>query len=138
MTKNLVPVRHNRRTHDELHPLIYCSMIGLTIWLVLSVWALFSRGQYEGLTLSVVTFFFVVLVAIPILLWLSWRRHADAKEQHGYMPSFDEWISHPFETWTGSLSGREAALQILLPIAAVAVGMTVFGVTFLITVPHLG
>jgi hypothetical protein len=29
-------------------------------------------------------------------------------------------------------------MQILLPIAAVAFGMTIFGLVFLITVPHLG
>ena len=39
---------------------------------------------------------------------------------------------------TGNVSGGEAALQILLPIAAVAFGMTIFGLVFLFTVPHLG
>ncbi len=52
-----VPVRRNPPANDELHPLVYRTIIGLTIWLVLSVWALFSRGAYEGLTLSVITFF---------------------------------------------------------------------------------
>ena len=62
MTVHLpVPVRDNR-PNDELHPLIYQSLIGLTIGLVLSVWGLFSRGAYEGLTLSVITLFFVILV----------------------------------------------------------------------------
>ena len=60
-----LPVHRNRRT-SELHPLVYRVMIGLTIWLVLSVWALFSRGAYEGVTLSVITLFFVVLVGIPV------------------------------------------------------------------------
>ena len=75
MTAHL-PVRDNR-PNDELHPLIYQSLIGLTIWLVLSVWGLFSRGAYEGLTLSVITLFFVILVGIPVLLWLTWRRNID-------------------------------------------------------------
>jgi hypothetical protein len=47
-----LPAQHDRRT-NELHPLVYRGMIGLTIWLVLPVWALFSRGAYEGVTLSV-------------------------------------------------------------------------------------
>ena len=34
MTAHL-PVRHNR-ANDELHPLIYRAIIGLTIWFVLS------------------------------------------------------------------------------------------------------
>ena len=117
--------------------MIYQSLIGLTIWLVLSVWGLFSRGAYEGLTLSVITLFFVILVGIPVLLWLTWRRNSDPNEQHIHTEPFGEWISRPFETWTGGISGREAAVQVLLPIAAVAFGMTIFGLAFLFAVPHL-
>jgi hypothetical protein len=138
MTTHLIPVRHNRPTNDELHPLVYRSILGLTIWLVLSAWVLFSRGEYEGLTLSIITLFFVILTGIPVLLWLTWRRNARPNEGHGYVQSFTEWSSHPFESWTGSVSGREAVMQILLPIAAVAFGMTVFGLAFLFAVPHLG
>ena len=137
MTVHLpVPVRDNR-PNDELHPLIYQSLIGLTIWLVLSVWGLFSRGAYEGLTLSVITLFFVILVGIPVLLWLTWRRNINSKDQHIHTVPFGEWISRPFVTWTGSIVGREAAVQVLLPIAAVAFGMTIFGLAFLFAVPHL-
>jgi hypothetical protein len=125
------------RDNDELHPLIYQSIVGLTIWLVLSVWVLFSRGAYEGLTLSVITLFFVILIGIPVLLWLTWRCHINPKEQHNYAAPFREWISHPFVTWTGGISGRGAVVQILLPIAAVAFGMTIFGLAFLFAVPHL-
>lgn len=137
MITHRLPARDNRTTHDELHPLVYRCIVGLTIWLVLSVWLLFSRGEYEGVTLSVITLFFAILIGIPLLLWLSWRRNTDPNEQHGYIAPFGEWMSHPFESWTGSLSGREAAIQILLPIAAVAFGMTIFGLVFLFAVPHL-
>jgi hypothetical protein len=122
-----LPVQHNRRT-NELHPLVYRAMIGLTIWLVLSVWALFSRGAYEGVTLSIITLFFVVLVGIPVILWLTWRRNTDLNDN---VAPYREWSSGSFETWTGGISGREASMQILLPIAAVAFGMTIFGLVFL-------
>ncbi len=138
MTTERIPVRHNRPTNDELHPLVYRSIIGLTIWLVLSVWALFSRGASTGLTLAVVTLFFLIAIGVPIIIWLTWRRNADPNEQHGYVAPFSEWVAHPFATWTGSIPGREAAIQILLPICAVAFGMTIFGLVFLFAVPHLG
>ena len=138
MTTHLLPVRLNQPANDELHPLVYRFIIGLTIWLVLSVWVLFSRGEYEGLALSVITLFFVVLVGVPVLLWLTWRRNVDLNERPDYVAPFTEWASRSIESWTGSVSGREAAIQILLPIAAVAFGMTIFGLTFLFTVPHLG
>jgi hypothetical protein len=131
-----LPVHLNRRT-NELHPLVYRAMIGLTIWLVLSIWVLFSRGAYEGVTLSIITLFFVALVGIPVVLWLTWRRNTDPNEQHENVAPYHEWSSGSFETWTGGISGREASVQILLPIAAVAFGMTIFGLVFLFAVPRL-
>jgi Mn2+/Fe2+ NRAMP family transporter len=135
---NTLPVRYSPPATDELHPWVYRAIIGLTIWLVLSVWVLFSRGTYEGLTLSVITLFFLILVGIPVLLWLTWRRNTDPKEQRGFVAPFHDWASQSFQTWTGGVSGREASTQILLPIAAVAFGMTIFGLVFLFAVPHLG
>jgi hypothetical protein len=136
MTTRL-PTRYNPSTNDELHPVVYRSIVGLTIWLVLSVWALFSRGAYEGLTLSVITLFFLILVGIPIILWLTWRRNAGLNAQREHVESFSEWAGHTFVTCTGGVSGREAAIQILLPISAVAFGMMIFGLAFLFAVPHL-
>jgi hypothetical protein len=109
----------------------------LTIWLVLSIWFLFSRGTYTGLDAGVITFFFAVLVGIPVIIWVSWRHNSNPNEQHGYVAPYREWASHAFGTWTGGISGREAAAQILLPIAAVAIGMTIFGLVFLFTVPSV-
>jgi hypothetical protein len=52
--------------------------------------------------------------------------------------SFRDWASEDFATWTGGLNGREAAMQILLPIAAVSIGMTVFGLVYVLDVAHPG
>jgi hypothetical protein len=52
MAPNKLLTRPSPLTSDELHPLVYRSIIGLTVWLVLSVWVLFNRGTYEGVTLS--------------------------------------------------------------------------------------
>jgi hypothetical protein len=68
-----------------------------------------------------------------VILWLTWRRNTDLNDN---VAPYREWSS--FETWTGGISGREASMQILLPIAAVAFGMTIFGLVFLFAVPHLG
>jgi len=123
--------------HGDLHPAVYKAMIGLTLWLVASVWLLFDRGTYVGLLLVVVTFFFAVLVGIPVLLWASWRKNAPEEEVGAASERFDAWKRHAFSTWTGGISGREAATQILLPLAAVAFGMTIFGLVFAFAVPHL-
>jgi hypothetical protein len=57
---------------------------------VLSAWALFSRGAYEGVTLSVITLFFIVLVGIPVILWLTWQRNTDLNEQHDNVAPYSE------------------------------------------------
>jgi len=43
------PITPDTPAHDELHPFVYRTMVGLTVWLVLSVWLLFDRGTYVGL-----------------------------------------------------------------------------------------
>jgi hypothetical protein len=43
--------------------------------------------------------------------------------------------AHQFSTWTENLLGSAAATQILLPLAAVAFGMTVFGLVYVLVVP---
>ncbi len=129
---------HQRPTHDGLHPFVYRSMIGLTLWLVLSAWAFFNTGAYIGLTLAMITLFFVILVAIPVVIWKTWQHNAPPKETREPAESFDIWASQRFATSTGTLSGREAAMQILLPIAAVSIGMTIFGLVFYFDVPHGG
>jgi hypothetical protein len=133
-----LPVPRNAPVQGELHPLVYKTLVGLTIWLVLSVWALFDRGAYVGLNLVVITAFFVVLLGIPVALWLTWRRNERAEEQGCRTDRFRDFTAQQFSTWTGRLSGRDAAVQILLPIAAVSIGMTIFGPVFALPVPHLG
>lgn len=133
-----LPVPPNVPRRGGLHPLVYKTIMGLTIWLVLSVWLLFDRGQYVSLNLAIITAFFLVLVGIPVMLWLTWRREASETEWDGAANRFRDWTAQPFSTWTGGISGREAAMQILLPIAAVSIGMTIFGLVFAFAVPHVG
>jgi ABC transporter substrate binding protein len=67
--------------------------------------------------------------AIPALLWLTWRRNADGARDDNHL-SFRDWAAGEFKTGTDSVKGANATVEILLPIAAVAVGMTVLGLLF--------
>jgi len=138
MTTHANHVRHRRTIHDGLHPFVYRTIVALTIWLVLSVWVFFDRGAYVGLMLAMITVFFVIITGIPLLIWKTWQHNAPREETRTLKESFDAWASQNFATWTGALSGREAAMQILLPLAAVSIGMTIFGLVFYFDVPHLG
>ena len=47
-------------------------------------------------------------------------------------PSFHDWVRGDFDTERGPLSSADAAIIILLPIVAAAIGMMTFGIEFLI------
>ena len=124
MSKEIIG--HNRVISGYLHPLVYESIVGLALWFVLAAWMLFGGGDYMGLLLAVVTGFFLIVLAIPLLLWITWRRHRDATVVDN--DSFRHWASGDFAIWQGRLSGTEAAVQVILPIAAVAIGLTLIGI----------
>jgi len=118
--------------YDGLHPRIYAIIIALAVWLLMSAWLFFGGLGYDDMLLTVVTGLFVVSIGIPVLLWLTWRRNADHGDD-GPAPSFRDWRSGEFATWTGRHVASGAAIETLLPIAAVAFGMTAIGLVFVFT-----
>ena len=61
----------------------------------------------------------------------------DIIEDSNKPPSFREWARGDFDIEHGRLSGADAAILILLPIAAAAIGMMAFGIEFQIA-EHVG
>lgn len=110
---------------DQLHPWVYRTIVGLALSLILSVWGFFGPG-YTKLALTVVSLFFVVAIAIPTILWRIWRSHAGREAASSEPESFSAWQAHDLSIDQGRLKGTEAAIQVLLPIVAVALGMAVF------------
>ena len=110
---------------DKLHPYVYVAIVGLGLWYVVSAWAGFVAEDDIAYLLAVVSGLFFIAIAIPCALWLAWRTGHDphAPRQH---VRFRDWASGNFRTWQGDLKASSAAIQILLPIAAVAFGMTAF------------
>jgi hypothetical protein len=68
-------------------------------------------------------------IDVPALLWLTWCRNADGARDDSHL-SFHDWAVGDFDTLTGPVKGANATVEVLLPIAAVAVGMTVLGLVF--------
>ena len=113
---------------DSLHPFVNMAIIGLVMMFVAAVWLFFDSDPY-GAWHVVVTGLFVIAIAIPVLLWLTWRRNADDARNASHL-SFRDWAVGEFETLTGPVKGANATAEVLLPIAAGAVGMTVLGLVF--------
>jgi hypothetical protein len=113
-----------RPVSENLHPFVYQAMVALAVWLLVSIWA-FSGSLYTDYLFMVVTGLIVFATLIPVTLWWTRRRH---RAPSGSDESFRHWESEEFAIWQGRLSGREAALQVLLPLAAVSLGMTIFAI----------
>lgn len=110
----------------RLHPRVYAAVVGLAAWLVLSIW-IFAGGGMTDYLLVVVSGFILIAVALPLILSRV-GRSGGATRDADQAPSYHDWAASEFDTQNGHLTGSQAATQILLPIAAVAFGMTVFGI----------
>jgi hypothetical protein len=121
----------DRPVSDSLHPLVNIAIIGLVAMFVAAVWMFFDSDRYGAWLDVVVTGLFVIAIVIPTLCWLTWRRNAEGARDESH-PGFRDWAEREFDTWTGPVKGTSATAEVLLPIAAVAVGMTVLGLMFAI------
>ncbi len=123
------PIAHNRPVFDQLHPNIYRTAIALVAWFVASAWLLFDRGGYTGLSLTFVTVLLFVAVLLPWVLSRAWRKF---QPRHLEEPSFRDWRSGDLMVWGARLRNTHAAIDVLLPLMAVAFGLTAIGIVFVV------
>lgn len=118
---------------DRLPYGVYAALIGFTAWMVLAAWG-FSGPGYSDLSLAVVTGFFIIVIGIPVVLWRVWRASMDGEPEQTI--GFGEWSAGEFETWQDRQKASSAATEIILPLAAAAVGMTAFAIVFHYAATH--
>jgi hypothetical protein len=119
------------RQTDWPHPLIFRAAIGFTVWLLVATWAAFAHKGYMGLVLMVVSAFLCVAVGMPYILWQISRkdpRRMPPGPVDDRAQSFRSWASSEFRSEQGGIRGLHAAIEILLPLAAAAFAMTLFGI----------
>ena len=130
MTRELI--RHNQPVTDKLHRKVYQAVIGLTLWFIVTAWLLFSGGADADSFLIILTAFFLIAMAIPLSIWIVWSRQGPGAGREAGVPLRD-WLLGDFDTCQYRLRGTEAAIQVLLPIAAIAFGLTAFGLVLYFT-----
>jgi hypothetical protein len=110
---------------------------GLLVWFVIAAWLLFGGSGYIELTLAMISVLVFMTMAIPLALWrtnLTARRsNVSSRATEQGSESLDKWLRGQFATLTDQERGSTAAIEILLPLAAVAFGITVLGVVFELT-----
>jgi hypothetical protein len=128
MTRDLVA--RNKPVFDQLHPNIYRIAIGLVVWFVLAAWVFFDRGGPTGLPLAFVTVLLLIAVGLTLVLSRVWRNHPMPREPQLERLPFHDWRRGEFAVWGSRLRSMHAAIDILLPFVAAAVGMTAIGIVF--------
>ena len=114
---------------SDLHPRVYAALIGLSLWFVVWVWSFFGAGVTDYL-LFIVSGFIGVVIALQLILSSVRRPTEIANSNTNQPPSFHDWVRGDFNTEHGPLSSADAAIIILLPIVAAAIGMMIFGIEF--------
>jgi hypothetical protein len=116
---------------DWLHRGVFALLIGLALWMALWVWSFVGGGETDYL-LFIVTGFIGTVIGLQLILMRVRRvdTTADGNSTEDGSLSFRDWTQGEFETERSRLRAAEAALLILLPIAAAAIGMMVFGIEF--------
>jgi hypothetical protein len=117
-----------RPVTNRAHPRIYTIVAGLCAWFVLAAWSFTANGLVNYLLVIISGFIFAAIVLMLILFSI---KRPDTREGAAGEPSLRAWSSFDYDTWTGRLPGAQAATEIVLPIAAAAVGMTLIGLIFL-------
>ena len=131
MAKELVPL--NRPVFEQVHPNIYAVAVGLVAWFAIAAWILFDRKNDIALPLAMVSVLLLVAVLLPWSLSLVWQKHQAAHQRHpNRIPSHD-WRIGDFAVWDSKLRSSHAAIDMLLPLAAVAFGLTALGIVFMIS-----
>ena len=123
-------LRHNRSVSDHLHRFVYGAVMGLAAWFVVAAWAFFYGTDYTGILLAIITGLVAIMIAIPSLLWLTWQKAGNHANDISRRETLRDWAAGEFKTNAGQIRGTEALTQVLLPIASVAIGLTIFGIAF--------
>jgi hypothetical protein len=127
MGQEIVP--RDRPVSNGLHPYVYAGIAALAIWFVLAVWWSFASNGYTDFLLFVVSGFILTFVSFALVLSRVSRGDDMGADSAPVPPlSFRGWASREFDTWQYRLKGGDAAAEVLLPIAAIAFGMTAIGI----------
>lgn len=130
MSRDLIA--HNRPVYDDLHPRVYGAAAGLVAWFAAAAWILFDRQDDVELSLMFVSVLLFVAVLLPWVLSLIWRKYDDRHDLHQRSIPFREWRTGEFAVWGSTINTTHATIDMLLPLASVAFGLTAIGIVFLI------
>ncbi|MDE5441690.1 hypothetical protein GWG65_09565 [Bradyrhizobium sp. CSA207] len=121
---------HSLETRSEFHPLVYKAAIGFVALFVIAAWVAFDRRSDIELPLAMVSVLLLVAVFLPYLLWRTWRAAQARPPTLRTNRGFRKWMKGSTQVWQSRLKNSDAAIDMLLPLAAVALGLIALGIVF--------
>ncbi len=106
---------------SELPTFVYVTVFAAFAWILLASWVAFAGDADADLPLSFVVVLALVFFGLPVLVYLTAKHRARKQAGQG------DFLTAPVETWTETLAGGSAWLQILLIPAALALAATLIG-----------
>jgi hypothetical protein len=129
-------IDHNKPVFDHFHPKVYMIGLAFVVWFALAAWVLFDhkfdRVDDMALPLAMISALLLFVILLVAALTSVWKRHRLGDDGHAQNVAFRDWRLGNFAIWDGSLKSRDAAIDMLLPLAAAAFGLTAIGVVFLV------
>jgi hypothetical protein len=122
---------------NQLHPVVHVAAAALLIWFVAAAWLLFGGSGYIELALAVIGVLVFMVIAIPAMLWRVRETSSNTdstvsngNDFTGQTQPLGLWLQGEFMTYSGREKSSAAVVEMLLPIAAVAFGITALGIVF--------
>lgn len=117
-----LPAATSGNLAHRLHPAVYLAAGALALLFIASAWA-FAAPNKVAYLLAIVTGFILAAIGLPFQLWRVRRHGHDPRDSSLSPRSLASWLQADLDIWQTRIPGKDAAAAILLPIAAVAIGL---------------
>jgi hypothetical protein len=118
---------HGRLPGVEFPKAVYRSVVAAFGFILLASWAAFGGGEDSDLALGFASVLTIVFFALPIIMRKTAAAHSDDK-----LTALPEFLGSPVEIATGTLTGAEAWLQVLIIPLALAFAAAAIGAVYVI------
>jgi hypothetical protein len=116
---------HGRLPGVEFPKAVYRSVVAAFGFILLASWAAFGGGEDSDLALGFASVLTIVFFALPIIMRKTAAAHSDDK-----LTALPEFLRSPVEIATGTLTGAEAWLQVLIIPLALAFAAAAIGAVY--------
>ena len=116
---------HGSIPGDELPAAVYRTVVFAFVWMMLAAWLAFGSARGTDLDLAIATVLCTVFLGIPILLHRTARNRLQRTNQNS-----KQFLESRVDIATGTMSGTEAWLEVILIPFALALAATLIGGVF--------